>query len=57
MTLSATHSGDIKPGQYRTLDITRPPFNIPGLKILTYSDDVHMHQVVLVNRDNLVNGH
>ncbi|MBS2019415.1 MAG: class I SAM-dependent methyltransferase [Deltaproteobacteria bacterium] len=39
-------NGDIAPGLYRTLDPTAPPFNVPGLKILTYTDGYHMHQVV-----------
>jgi SAM-dependent methyltransferase len=36
---------DIKPGEYRELDLLRPPFNIPGIKVLTYWDGHHMHQV------------
>lgn len=52
-TLSSNNATDIKPGEYRTLDITKPPFGIPGAKLLTYWDGLHMHQVVHVNRDVL----
>jgi len=51
-TMSATNSTDIKPGEYRSLDITKPPFNVKGTKILTYWDGHHMHQVVHVSRDD-----
>ncbi len=37
---------DIKPGDYRELDITRPPFNVQGAKELTYWANAFMHQVV-----------
>ncbi len=40
----------VKVGGYRNLDITRPPFNIPGIKILTYWANRAMHQVVYVAR-------
>ncbi|HEY5927252.1 MAG TPA: methyltransferase [Kofleriaceae bacterium] len=49
---SARHAIDIEPGGYRPLDITKPPFNIVGEKVLTYTDDHHFHQVVLVTRDS-----
>jgi SAM-dependent methyltransferase len=39
---------DIKPGQYRPLDLTRPPFNIRGAKVLTWWDGQAMHQVLFV---------
>jgi SAM-dependent methyltransferase len=39
---------DIKPGEYRELDITAPPFSVPGARVLTYWDGHHMHQVVHV---------
>ncbi len=38
---------DIAPGGYRTLDVTAPPFDLVGLKILTYEGEARlMHQVV-----------
>jgi len=37
---------DISRGQYRPLDPTQPPFNVPGLKVLTWWDGLNMHQVV-----------
>jgi SAM-dependent methyltransferase len=36
---------DINTGQYRPLDLTRPPFNLQGTKVLTYWDG-GMHQVL-----------
>lgn len=47
----AGENTDIGPGAYRTLDITAPPFNVDGLKVLTYFDGYHMHQLVHVERD------
>ena len=47
-TLTADNR-DIKPGEYRELDVTRPPFKIPGVKPLTYWDGAHMHQVVYIS--------
>jgi SAM-dependent methyltransferase len=42
---------DIGPGDYRFLDVTEPPFNLKGKKVLTYlGDDGHMHQVVHITR-------
>ncbi len=46
--LSALNT-DIKPGEYRELDITRPPFDIPASKELTYWANSFMHQVVHVD--------
>lgn len=40
------NNGDIKPGEYRTLDVTAPPFNAHGTKVLTWYDGLDMHQVV-----------
>lgn len=37
---------DIRVGAFRYLDPTRPPFDLPGAKVLTWSDGAHMHQVV-----------
>jgi SAM-dependent methyltransferase len=42
----AGSNGDIKLGAYRTLDVTAPPFNVPGAKVLTWYDGLDMHQVV-----------
>ena len=49
VTLSASHKTPIVPGGYRPLDVTRPPFDVPGKKVLTYWDGHHMHQVVHVD--------
>jgi SAM-dependent methyltransferase len=46
-TLTAENH-EIKPGDFRLLDVTKPPFSMPGLKVLTYFDGGHMHQVVLL---------
>ncbi len=46
-TLSSANT-DIPRGQYRTLDLTRPPFNVRGLKALTWWDGYDMHQVLHV---------
>jgi SAM-dependent methyltransferase len=40
---------DIQPGGYRELDITRPPFNVRGMKELTFWANDFMHQVVHVD--------
>jgi len=40
---------DIKPGDYRELDITRPPFEVRAAKELTYWANDYMHQVVHVD--------
>lgn len=48
-TLSSTNP-DIVAGEYRPLDPTKPPFGVAGIKELTYWDDMHMHQVVHVQR-------
>ncbi len=37
---------DIRVGAFRFLDPTRPPFELPGAKVLTWWDGLHMHQVV-----------
>jgi SAM-dependent methyltransferase len=47
LSLTAPNT-DIKPGEYRELDITRPPFSVHGLKMLTYFDKHHMHQVLYI---------
>ncbi len=49
-TMSATNGTDIEPGEYRQLDVTRPPFNVAGTKLVTYWDGHHMSQVVLIER-------
>jgi SAM-dependent methyltransferase len=48
-TLTAENH-DIQPGQFRPLDPTQPPFSVPGLKVLTYFDGSHMHQVLWIHR-------
>jgi SAM-dependent methyltransferase len=45
---------DIRAGAYRPLDPTQPPFDIHGVKALTYWDGSWMHQVVLVPGGQLV---
>ena len=47
----AFENTDVGPGGYRTLDVTAPPHNVDGLKLLTYFDGFHMHQLVHVERD------
>lgn len=39
---------DIAPGEYRELDVTKPPFNVPGVKVLSYWDGMHMHQAIYI---------
>jgi SAM-dependent methyltransferase len=46
-TLSGKN-GDIEVGGFRELDVTRPPFNVRGTKVLTYWDGGNMQQVVYV---------
>jgi SAM-dependent methyltransferase len=41
---------DIKLGEYRTLDLANPPFNLHGLKVLTYWDGANMHQAYYIAR-------
>ena len=47
-TLTAPND-DIRMGDFRPLDVTRPPFNARGAKLLTYWDGEHMQQVVHVH--------
>jgi 2-polyprenyl-3-methyl-5-hydroxy-6-metoxy-1,4-benzoquinol methylase len=47
MTMSAANT-DIAAGDYRELDVTRPPFNIAGVKVLSYWDGIHMHQAIYI---------
>jgi SAM-dependent methyltransferase len=51
VTLTAGNQ-DIQPGQFRLLDLTKPPFSLPALKVLTYFDGRHMHQVLWVHRNS-----
>jgi hypothetical protein len=37
---------DIERGNFRTLDLTKPPFNLTGIKVLTYSTDHALKQVL-----------
>ncbi len=46
-TLSGKNQ-DINAGEFRELDVTRPPFNVRGAKVLTYWDGGNMQQVVYV---------
>jgi SAM-dependent methyltransferase len=45
LTLTAENV-DVQAGGFRTLDLLRAPFNLLGLKVLTYWDGRDMHQVV-----------
>jgi SAM-dependent methyltransferase len=45
VTLSAKNT-DIEVGSFRELDVTRPPFDVRGTKVLTYWDGGNMQQVV-----------
>lgn len=47
VTLSSDNR-DIVAGDYRELDITAPPFEVAGARVLTYWDGSFMHQVVHV---------
>lgn len=47
ITLSGENN-DIKAGSFRELDPTKPPFNVPGDKPLTFYDGGNMQQVVHV---------
>ena len=47
MTMSAANA-DIVAGEYRELDVTRPPFNVAGVKVLSYWDGIHMHQAIYI---------
>ncbi|GEM_PF-5466180 len=42
---------DIAPGDFRALDITAPPFNVKGAKILQWWDGSHMQQVVYIAQE------
>lgn len=46
MVTLSSENADIKPGDYRPLDITKPPFDMHGAKLLTYYDGHHMQQVI-----------
>jgi SAM-dependent methyltransferase len=45
-SLTANNNVDIRAGEYRELDLLRPPFILRGVKVLSYWDGLHMHQVV-----------
>ncbi|MEO8702229.1 MAG: class I SAM-dependent methyltransferase [Kofleriaceae bacterium] len=45
ITLSSDNP-DIPVGGYRELDLTAPPFNLTGAKLLTYWDGFHMQQTI-----------
>ncbi len=50
-TARANYTQDIAPGGYRALDITKPPYAIPGAKVLAWNDGHHDHEVILVVRE------
>lgn len=43
---SENENGDIERGDYRSLDLTKAPFYLNGIKILTYSTDHTQKQVL-----------
>ena len=45
ITLSGENK-DIPTGGYRSLDLTLPPFNLHGNKVLLYTDDLNAHLVL-----------
>jgi SAM-dependent methyltransferase len=45
------NNADIKPGEYRLLELMKPPFDIKGRKALTYWANGHMHQVLHINNE------
>jgi SAM-dependent methyltransferase len=47
-TTLSSPNWDIAPGAFRYLDVTGPPFNVQGVKVLTYWDGTHMQQTVYV---------
>ena len=49
-TLSSTNP-DLGVDDYRPLDPTKPPFELRGVKVLTYYDGFYVHQVVHLARD------
>ena len=49
-TTMSAENADIAIGEFRPLDPTRPPFNLRGVKDLTWWDGYHMHQVVHIAR-------
>ncbi len=51
-TLSSPNP-DIHIGEYRGLDLSRAPFGVPGLKVLTYWEGGNMHQVYYVRGTGL----
>lgn len=48
-TLSADNR-DIPAGHFRPIDLTLPPFNLNAVKVLSYYDGTHMHQVLHIVR-------
>ena len=50
MTLTANNE-DIEVGGYRNVDLTQPPFNIKGLKVLNYRSQYVVKQVLLIERE------
>lgn len=48
-TLSGKNT-DIPAGSFREIDLTRPPFNVRGAKVLTYWDGGNMQQVIYIAR-------
>ena len=43
---------DIRPGYYRTLDLTEAPFKIRGKKVLTYRSGIEIKQTLLIENLN-----
>lgn len=48
----SSHNDPIQQGEYRTLDLTKAPFNLKGIKVLTYRSDTNIKQVLLITNSN-----
>jgi SAM-dependent methyltransferase len=44
----SSQNNSIQQGEYRTLDLTKAPFNVAGIKVLTYRSDTNFKQVLLI---------
>jgi len=46
----ASKNMEISAGQYRPIDLTKPPFNLKGEAALSYQTDLEVKQVLLITR-------
>ncbi len=44
----SSHNPNIRIGDFRNVDLTQPPFNVPGQKVLTYISGCTLKLVLLV---------